>query len=1090
MSRKVAFLGLGVVLLAGLLALSVSSCTQNANQVAVRSFELARQVDFVCMRVYGRLETDPIDVLRAIPARPTVPGDCPPVPTDVDGTFINWHLFALVTQFTRGEVAVVDLTAATVVDIDRQTPGINFIPVGAQPTDIAVSPDGKMTFVAAAEPNKPAIYGIANRGILGDSQQLPADGTRPIPKLTDLPVCVLPQKPGAVSIIPRNTNNNGGTDAGPPESQYEISVVLPGEAGKSAKLITLDPKPFLRGADPTTPPGDGGLLDERLEPTPGPRLEPGQLPECPITSAIELSGDLPSSWKPGPAWDDGIRNATGDAGGALPSTPGCVAPPPGGGGPVDGGAGAGDAGAQDAGSAGDAGTEFPTSSVTPEEPFGAFAARDGQTVYVADGALPMIHVMDLSVPGAPKELPPLLATSQVNPEREVSVGQIAVSPPTREFKKYLYAVDRKEGSVMVFDVTDPATAPRTPLTRPHAEINPFQVPDRLAFGAPVAALAFVRHDFSPRNPIDGTLMTAGVRGALCNPNQTASPDPNSSSFDPGTLFREEAQNQDPNLLLGPTRLRGIFAFVTLTNGRMVAVDVDDWDSPCRRPYDMSVPNSSVTPAQGGGGSGPYQAPLGPLGQTNELFFPMTAPNRARSQYRIRYTTTEIGTTDPVGSGHVPTLDSRPQLAVNGNTLQTLGAEGRVNPLLVPTFTGYPDQRFVNPDGGALNAPVDFPGVRFSYESPEVHFDQDWAVVYEGILPGMDGFQGTLKPKDDYAAMTLSQPAALFCRKGVEDARVSAQRSDVLTPAMSQAGLVTPAAPLDRHLGDYVQVTDDILDVSDDYWRQPNSCWDGNLAEPQPGVDIAVARHDACVSNFRNFSDTTTPSPFRDFPILEAYDDRLEIGAFSYPASDTGTPDMGRRVVERNASFNRVPLRTMECCFHKQVHFRVRTGGQWLALGSSVGYLHHIVKDANGACVQSCATRDQLLNARVPALPYPCTAQTSGVCTAAREDQVAVPLIDRNSPLVMRNPALSFGIYNGVSSGPIDIPPTRDARWGFSTRGGYVNYTLNLASSTTSVSPQSMRFVEAFQQLAVVDGASQGLMLFELNNVALAHSPYF
>lgn len=54
---------------------------------------------------------------------------CGPAPIYVDGTTLNNHLFALVTQTTRGEVAIVDLTAGNVVDIDNSTPGINFLPV-------------------------------------------------------------------------------------------------------------------------------------------------------------------------------------------------------------------------------------------------------------------------------------------------------------------------------------------------------------------------------------------------------------------------------------------------------------------------------------------------------------------------------------------------------------------------------------------------------------------------------------------------------------------------------------------------------------------------------------------------------------------------------------------------------------------------------------------------------------------------------------------------------------------------------------------------------------------------------------------------
>ena len=77
-----------------------------------------------------------------------------------DGQRCQNHLYAAVTQTTRGTLAVVDLTGGYVVDEDKATPGINFIPVGAQPTDVAVAPDGAMTFVSSGDPNKPAIYGI------------------------------------------------------------------------------------------------------------------------------------------------------------------------------------------------------------------------------------------------------------------------------------------------------------------------------------------------------------------------------------------------------------------------------------------------------------------------------------------------------------------------------------------------------------------------------------------------------------------------------------------------------------------------------------------------------------------------------------------------------------------------------------------------------------------------------------------------------------------------------------------------------------------------------------------------------------------
>ena len=41
-----------------------------------------------------------------------------------------------------------------------------------------------------------------------------------------------------------------------------------------------------------------------------------------------------------------------------------------------------------------------------------------------------------------------------------------------------------------------------------------------------------------------------------------------------------------------------------------------------------------------------------------------------------------------------------------------------------------------------------------------------------------------------------------------------------------------------------------------------------------------------------------------------------------------------------------------------------------------------------------------------------------------------------------------------------------------------------------MNPQSMRFIEPLGQIAVVDGASQGLVLIDLRAVTIARAPYF
>lgn len=1039
-------------------ALSVASCSEQPVNVPVRTFDRAQKVDFVCLQV---LELGDDGLLRDVAPRPVPQEECAPVATGTRGAAFPFHLYALVTQLTRGELAVVDLTEGGVVDVARATPGVNFLPVGAMPTDVAVAPDGVMAFVAAAEPNKAAIYGVPGRAILGDSR-----GTtgRRAPEITDWPVCALPQRPGAMAIVPRGSTADAGSAAG---AGYELAVVLPGEGSRSSKLLLIDPAPFLRGAGPGVAPAE---LPE------GAVIEPGSLVDCPVTAAIELSDERPDTWSPGPAWDDGIpydfpstANETpptevdgGDGGDApdggtsapvaptdrtaLPFVPACPAARVSD--EVDGGA-----------------PSSPAESFTlppdPDAPQGTQVAFDGNVLYVADGALPMIHVVDLSVPGAPKELEPYLATSLVNPQRRVEIGSIAVSPTTRDYKRYLYAVDRKEGSLMVFDATDPATAARVPLSRPHPENNPFQPVDRLSYGNPIVAVSFARHDFTPRDA-SGVKPTAGGRGLLCNPNPAASNDPGSPEYDPGTLFREGAPNQDPQLRLGAFRLRGIFALVTLANGQVITIDVDDWDAPCRRPADMSNAVSAVTPPQPGPeGLDPYRAPVA-QGASNELFFPMSAPNRTRSRYLVR--------DDPdLGAAHVPSMASRPQLESSGTTIPVSGVEGERNPLLVPAGSALPD----------LGGPPEVPGVRISWEDPQAHFDQDWVLAYEGVLPTANRVVGTLATTDDYATLTVSQPAGFFCRTGVEDLRVGSARAREQLAQMEASGLTAPALPLDLRTVDYVQVADELLPADDPYWRADNDCWDERPAqEDRASVDrVAAARHETCSATFGGFEGERRPNVFRDYPILEAYDDRLVLGRYGYVLGEGQAPSTSNRVAVPADASNATFMKQLKCCFHNQVRFNVRTGGQWLAVGSAVGVLHHVKKDpGSGACVVSCETRDRLLNARAPAVPAPAT-----------RDPALAP--DRNSALALRNPMFAFVIYDGVLGGQ-DVVPLRDMLWRFGTRGAFAGLSISIANQTISVNPQSMRFVSAFQQMAIVDGSSQGLVLIDLNTMAFSRGPFF
>jgi hypothetical protein len=1081
-----------------------ASCAQSATNVAVRTFERAQRIDVVCMRVQAFDPTT--NQLVSIKAEPQPQARCAPVPVGVDGTLLEYHLYAMVTQSARGEVAVVDLTAGYVIDGDHSTPGINFIPVGAIPTDVAVAPDGQVAYVAAAEVNKPAIYAIASRNILGDSQVysqssrgLPVADAPPPPTLPSLPVCALDQAPGAMVVVPHVDTSDAG--AAP---TYELAVVLPGDgAGRKARLVTIDPAPFIRGAG--------------LDASAGTTYPPGALAKCVLTSDITLEDTLPAPPASVVPWNDGIKYP-GTAPEAppfpllCPGGPDAGPPAPVDGGTTDGGATDGgaseagsdagapvDAGSPDSGSdagSNDAGDGGPLDFGPGLRPHGTSIARDGTTVYIGDDGLPLIHVLDLSKAGSPKELPPLVATSLLDTVRKVEVGDIAVSPTTSDYKKFLYAVDKKDGSIMVFDVADLPTAPRGPLVRPHAELNPFQAPDRILFNAPVAAVSFVRHDF-PLTHVCDTPVSNARGGLLCNPNPNAGPNVGEPASDQGAgmCYRANIASSDVPAL-APTRLRGIFAFATLSNGNMVALDVDDWDAPCRRPDPMNASNipNAITPPEpavsGPNDLDPYHVPSafqGTAGETSakvsqESFFPVSAPNRPRSLYFLR--------SDSVTGVHAPQLNGIPQLFSQNSAVPTVGGPGLVNPVMLATSTNLADPSLastaltpLDPDPTKRNpasistlpndAANHTPSVRFSWEDPQVHLDQDWTVTYEGTLPSFDGkvLATDITTIDGYKTLLLPNTSALFCRKGIEDYRIGTARAAALASEMTKFSIPVPTA-LASTLTDYVQFSDEILDPGDPYWAEANNeCWSGDLAAASPQV-----RHDACTSQFGAAADQ---SPQRDFPILEAYDDRLVLGRYAY--TDAGILASQRSVVASDPS-NGAALARARCCFHHQARFKVRTGATWLTIGSQVGLLHRVTTDSSGACVLSCDPREALLSSRAPAVPWP-----TGTITAP----------GRNSLLAMRNPAFSFVVWNGQTTATVnnqqvkvDAPPVRDLQWKFSTRGQFSPLVINTASSTTAVSPQSMRFIDSLGQLALVDGASQGLILIDLNTVTLAHTPFF
>ncbi len=1131
---RIAGLTGAVAVLAGGFTVAVSSCSQTPTNVPVRTFEQAQRIDFVCMAVNDITGNPlPADKLQPLPQ-----GNCSPVPSlsglaspYSSATFPD-HLYAVVTQTTPGLLAVVDLTNQGVVDEDNATPGINFIPVGQQPTDVAVPADGSMTFVTSADPAKPAIYGIDNRHLLGTSTGNP---TYPPLTLTDLPVCALPQPPLAINTQPL------------PGGGFALVVMLGSSGSAGARIAMYDPAPLLRaagvvasGAAGPGAAGDAGAGDGGASGS-GPVDLPGQLTACTLLGNTLLadSTSLPSSFQAGPAWPDGVPYANDGGGVDLEGSAPSPAPV------LEGGASTCSAPPAQA-------APLPLSVVPPAvaTPSAMVLRTDNSVLYVADGEVPVIHVVDVSNPASPTELAPLLATSVRNPAKVIRVGALAISPPTRDYKRYLYAVDVTEGTVMVYDVTDPRSSPHVPMQRPHPELNPFVEPDRLAFSAPVATVSFVEHDWLLESQVDAQHYYSGV---LCNPNPNAHPD-QATFLTKGAYYRVDQAGTIQNsgtVENFPSRLRGVFGFVTLSNGAIVPIDVDDWDAPCRRPDPMTT--GMVKDLQGVSYPGSGDPPIGltgvldmaqqpPTNQaqlfdeyhvplaynsalsevqavTEEVFFPVSAPNRIRSGVLLE--------TDPNGGNNMPRVLSLPILLDQSGSPVQVGGSVSGAPLLQPTPTTFADPNLLsnpaepNPnarsaitgtgDAGTASA---VPGVRVSYDDPTAHINQGWTVTYEGPLFAPVG-PIDLDTTDGYHSLTITNgvfdseagPAPAnglaspgFCAMGIEDWSIGTARAQA-------AGLPASAA----WTSDYVEIADDLLEQSDAYWGEPgNDCWQDTPSLKDGVSNAAEARYTACSDRFgaqgtdAGASGTGTLADSflsRDYPIIQAFDDHLVVGRFGWDPSSKSNPN-GEQTSNRvivGADPTNVPfLQLARCCFHHQATFKVRTGGEWVTVGQNgLGVLHHVQSGAGGACVLSCNPDDVLKNARAIDLSFiqppksgPCDLQKPNLGTIA---SAAAPAT-RNDASAMRNPMFSF--YVQAAAGPAATCKThtlaeRDMQWQFSMTGGFAPISISLNAGTgAGVSPQSMKFIEPFGQLAVVDGSQQGLVIIDLNTLGFAHSPYY
>lgn len=748
-----------------LAALVAPGCSETPDPQAVRSLEGSGDIAYLCMAKPGSATIflplaacthTTADTIRDF----GLAGDAP-------------HLYALVTQATRGEVAMVDLSTETgdVLDQDPSTPGSNFLPVGVNPTAIVSSPRGTASFVTSGDLARPMLYALPSTGLRPctvDDEQC----AKPAPTLSSWPACQLPSSPGQMKMIAdpevggsvRKTCTSPFAAPDPAvlpvgnidlegRGRQKLVVALPAEH----KLVVIDAQSVLESA-------------------------PGSISDCVIEKEIPLD-EVVLPVEPPPAPTPGAA---------------CVSPKA----PTPGAIG--------------------TAASRPS----GMAFQDGR-LYVGDYARPLIHVVEMSSPCDAAVVDPFVATSTTDPARVVITSDVAVTPILPSFKRFLYAIDVEDRSVMVFDASD-VPSQRTPLANPNPEWNPIQPPDRVRFGASPTSLRVVQRDAPKSDPVTGTA-PFGVR---CDPDPNLTTCSGNAPCDLGTAYRTSS---DFTTGAGPLTLRGTFAMISLSSGQIATLDVDDYDAACRGPSNQSV-------LSGCGASALEGLVTSTEGSCNAV-----VPNEPRSGSFIA-SNTDTGR-------HLPGIQGFPILQNKEGDVITPGENGPIMRATlpgtgaIPTISVSGEPTALTAEGLAEDPDGARAAVLMNLEDPRVHVaDQDWTVTFEGALPGFAGHVGDLR----LAAgdRTLVDESSAFCSAGVQSE--ASVRAILEAEGVTGGALATQATAY----ADRLQITNDLIAQENAFWESASCSF----------LECRNA-----------FGDGATPTLGRDILIREAFDDHLELG---------------------------------------------------------------------------------------------------------------------------------------------------------------------------------------------------------------------
>lgn len=809
----------------GLWVVGVAGCSQNNASLATANLLAVDDMALLCV------ESDSSSRVYVERGRPLE--EC------AESTYSKRRLIALATQRETGEVAVLDASScgfpsangqspcsATLVDVERTQPGLNFLPVGGEPVGIVSTPGGTASFVAVAEAGKTGIFGLPSTCI-GVREHQTGEDAKAVRDIRTWPACRLPVAPGTIAMFRDQsgieTRCGGAPDAvlvnpecpadlGPEErnGRLKLAVTLP----DLGQLWTFDAQEILDRA-------------------------PGSYSECIAEVKVTLASERPSQLtQPVPADLSSEAKVYEVPQGSFVSTPTDIA--------------------------------------------ADINASHGQ-MYVADRTAPVIHQLDTRDACEVVEVGALYPLSYSEPTAVVGTRRVALSPVVDSGARYVYAVEEStratSGSVMVFDVS-PSGPQRTPLVLQHAPVVPDQLPDRVGVGAEVSDLEFF---FRDAEVVDQNGVTSS--GIRCEPSPEGD-DSAGALFRPTTSGGAEPI-QLRGLFAMASLHNGYLALIDVDDydapcRRPSAIGRGDENPPVGCATDSEqfagtaieqLNDDEVTRVTGEQSCHVVQPHRV---RARSLYTEGVGAPRLRAFPRLR---SDEGTSLLVdqsakGLEHPRMLAPFAQsgrLVVGTSVYTTDGADGS-------DLEVHPGRN----EGSNLLLPVSEP------RSYSKHTGLG-AITYEGVLGSATQARVDLVTGGDYPRKPVtgvvdsrrygvldSGPGALLCSLGLEDSTTIAERASALQQTSDAASAELPAAQYSArfasYYGDYVELLEPLLADTHEYWDGDGKA----CGERYRGEGIDGRR--ACELTFGVNAEGQSE---RDFRIVRAFDDQLLVEPRNY-----------------------------------------------------------------------------------------------------------------------------------------------------------------------------------------------------------------